>query len=52
MKAGEKIQCDETTTKWFEKQPDYMVATVRQCKKCGLYYKPSLGHKCKEEKDE
>ena len=48
MKVGDKVQVDEPTKKWFEKQPDYMVATVRQCKKCGLFYKTSLGHKCKK----
>lgn len=49
IKISDKVQLDEPTKKWFEKQPDYMVTTVRQCKECGLFYKPSLGHKCKKD---
>lgn len=26
--------------------------TVCQCEKCGLFYKPSLGHKCKKRSGE
>lgn len=48
MKVGDKIQVDEPTKKWMEERPDYFQTTVRKCEKCGLYYKPSLGHKCKK----
>lgn len=37
---------DNETTKWFKEHPD-AETTVMQCSACGLYYKPSLGHKCK-----
>lgn len=47
-----RIQFDSTTKKWFEAHRD-AVTTIRRCDKCGLYYKSSLGHKCKEDdKDE
>ena len=38
---------DYTTSKWFAMHP-LAQSTVCQCKKCGLYFKPILGHKCKE----
>ena len=37
---------DKETEKWFKNHPDAQT-TVMQCDKCGLFYKPSLGHKCK-----
>lgn len=37
---------DKETEKWFENHPDAQTTTM-QCDKCGLSYKPSLGHKCK-----
>lgn len=37
---------DKTTEEWFSKRPG-QESTVEQCDQCGLYYKPSLGHKCK-----
>ena len=37
---------DELTEKWFKEHPD-TETTVMRCDDCGLFYKPSLGHKCK-----
>lgn len=37
---------DKATKEWFEKHPD-AETTIMECDKCGLSYKPSLGHKCK-----
>lgn len=37
---------DKATEEWFSKRPG-QESTVEQCDQCGLYYKPSLGHKCK-----
>lgn len=48
MKCDE-IRFDRETGRWFKKHPD-VASTVVCCKDCGLYYKPSLGHKCKEVK--
>lgn len=44
---NDRIKLDENTKNWFKSHPD-AVTTVRQCDKCGLYYKSSLRHKCKE----
>lgn len=38
---------DDATTEWFKKNPDAQT-TVMSCDRCGLYYKPILGHKCKK----
>lgn len=52
MKTPDRIKYDSATNAWFAKHPE-AVTTVRQCDKCGLYYKSSLRHKCKEDgKDE
>ena len=37
---------DAATTKWFKEHPFHQT-TVVQCDRCGLYFKPILGHKCK-----
>ena len=37
---------DKETREWFVSRP-YTETTVMQCQVCGLWYKPSLGHKCK-----
>lgn len=42
-----KVKFDANTSKWFRKHIGYEV-TMCQCEKCKLFYKPSLGHKCKE----
>ena len=39
---------DKETEKWFKRQPPDTQTTVRKCEKCGLFYKSSLGHKCKK----
>ena len=44
----EKIKFDKQTKKWFAKNFSGQ-ATVMKCEKCGLFFKPSLGHKCKGE---
>ena len=36
---------DKATTKWFREHP-HNETTVMKCDKCGLFYKPSLEHKC------
>lgn len=36
---------DKATEKWFKERPG-IETTVMQCDKCGLFYKPSLGHNC------
>ena len=38
---------DKETIKWFRKHPEKQT-TLRMCEKCGKFYKPSLGHKCKQ----
>lgn len=45
----ERIRFDEATKNWFKAHPE-AVTTVRECVKCGLHYKSSLRHKCKEDK--
>ena len=43
-----KIKFDKQTKKWFAK--NFLgQTTVMKCEKCGLFFKPSLGHKCKGE---
>lgn len=42
----EGIKFDKTTRKWFLDNPEKQT-TLCKCEKCGLYYKPELGHKCK-----
>lgn len=46
-KKQETVKFDSETQKWFK---SHLCAqtTVMQCCNCGLYYKPSLGHKCKK----
>ena len=48
---NEKIKYDEQTKKWFAKN-FFNQTTVMKCEKCGLFFKPSLGHKCKKEAEE
>lgn len=40
-----RVKCDPVTDKWSKAHPD-CVFTATQCKDCGLFYKPSLGHQC------
>ena len=50
----ERAEFDSETRKWFQKNPGAQT-TVTRCNRCGLYYKPSLGHKssnCKIRKGE
>ena len=44
-KAQNLIFCDRETQKWFERNI-FAESTLMRCPKCGLYYKPELGHKC------
>ena len=41
-----KIRFDKATEEWFKNHP-VSQTTVMKCNKCGLHYKPILGHKCK-----
>lgn len=41
------LWCDPETEKWMSAHPD-VETTVEQCAVCGLFYKDSLGHKCKK----
>ena len=45
IRVGDMIVCDKATNDWFKYNPDART-TVTQCTKCGLWYKPSLGHNC------
>lgn len=40
-----RVLVDYNTQKWCEENPDSQTTMIR-CKKCGFYYKPSLGHTC------
>lgn len=42
-----EVKYDKKTREWFYKHAG-CETTVCKCEKCGLFYKPSLGHKCKE----
>ncbi len=46
----EKILFDKATIDWFRKHTGHRT-TVVQCEECGLYFKPSLGHRCKRRKE-
>lgn len=45
-----KVKYDRKTRAWFSSKLN-AETTVCQCDKCGLFYKPSLGHKCKKEQE-
>lgn len=47
MNKMPKVNYDKETKKWFNNHFGQQT-TVCLCDKCGLFYKPSLGHKCKE----
>lgn len=38
---------DRKTREWFSRHPDWDT-WLCQCKLCGLFYKPSLEHKCED----
>lgn len=40
-----RIKYDKRTRAWFSEHFGVQT-TVEQCKECGLFYKPSLGHEC------
>lgn len=44
---GERVIFDAETRKWFQNHIGAQT-TVMCCEKCGLWYKPILGHKCKK----
>lgn len=46
----EPVRLDAKTREWFKTRP-FAQTTVMRCEKCGLYYKPSLGHTCKKRKE-
>ena len=43
----EVARFDAETRKWFLRNMSAQT-TVMQCDRCGLWYKPILGHKCKK----
>lgn len=43
------VEYDKETNDWFKQHP-LSETTVTCCPDCGLFYKPSLGHRCKEAK--
>jgi len=44
------VEFDCETQAWFDQNPG-AATTVEQCKECGLFYKPSLGHECEVKGD-
>lgn len=42
------VRYDPVTRKWFAQHIGYET-TVCLCEKCGCFYKPCLGHKCRKE---
>ena len=44
-----KVKYDVMTKKWFKEHVSQQT-TVCKCEKCGLFFKPSLSHKCKKQK--
>lgn len=50
MDDFENIEYDSETRKWFMKNITAQT-TVMRCELCGLFYKPSLGHECKKQKE-
>ena len=44
---SQKVKYDKETSKWFSSHIGYQT-TVCKCEKCNLFYKPSLGHKCRK----
>lgn len=40
------VKYDRATKAWFSSHIGQQT-TVCKCEKCGLFFKPSLGHKCK-----
>lgn len=41
------VKYDKGTSKWFSKNIGCQT-TVCRCDKCNMFYKPSLGHKCRK----
>ena len=44
------VKYDKDTEEWFKNHKGSQI-TVAYCDKCGLFYKTSLGHKCKVKSD-
>jgi len=47
-KKSERVKFDPKTKAWFDRN-HLSETTVMKCEKCGRYYKPVLGHKCRME---
>ena len=45
-KKLQRVDCDPRTADWIDRHVGVQT-TLAKCEKCGLYYKPTLGHKCK-----
>ena len=56
MTKPKKLPLDKKTKEWLAKHPKlympelYIQCSVIQCKKCGLWYRPSLSHECEKER--
>lgn len=46
MDNGEHASLDRKTLEWARKNTWCEEFAVRECKACGLFYKPELGHDC------
>ena len=44
------MKFDKATEEYMKNKPSWYVTTMVKCKKCELFYKASLGHKCEEHK--
>ena len=47
VKKLKRTECDAATAAWIDQHPG-VATTLGKCVYCGLYYKTSLGHKCKK----
>lgn len=45
------VKYDRATKAWFNSHIGQQT-TVCKCEKCGLFFKPSLGHKCKAKRSD
>ena len=45
------VKFDRATKAWFDSHIGQQT-TVCHCEKCGLFYKPILGHKCKAKRSD
>lgn len=48
VKRLKRTDCDPNTAAWIDQHVGEST-TLFKCKRCGIYYKPSLGHNCKKD---